>query len=185
MGGLTTLDFIILVFVGLGVWRGMRTGALRQLVGTVGLVVALLAGALLMRPVGVLVVQSLGLAERLTPVLGFVVVFTAVLAAAAVIAQLLKKTLVALRLGAVDQLAGAGIGGLRAVLGLSILLLITGPIALPGQDALIIGTQTRERSVLYEPVSAFAPLAWDLFSALLPGIQARLTDAFEAVESLE
>jgi membrane protein required for colicin V production len=180
MGDLPWLDVGIGLVVGLGVWRGLRTGALRQLVGTVGLVVALVAGALLMRPVGDLVVGSLGLAERIAPLLGFVVTFVAVLGAAAVVAQLLRKTLVALRLGALDRIAGAGMGGLRAALTLSVLILLTSPIALPGQGALIIGPETRERSVLYEPVRAVAPLAWDVFRFVLPGFQTHLADAFAA-----
>ncbi len=178
MGGLTTLDFIILLVVGLGVGRGVQTGALRQLVGAVGLVVGLFAGALLMHPVGDLVVGSLGLSERIAPVLGFGVTFGAVVAGAAVMAQLAKKTLSALGLRAMDRLAGAGVGGLRAALGLSVLLLVTGPVALPGGDPLLIGRATRERSVLYEPVRALAPAAWRVFSYLLPGLREHLSDAF-------
>ncbi|MEP0545834.1 MAG: CvpA family protein [Rhodothermales bacterium] len=180
MGDLPWLDVGIGLVVGLGVWRGLRTGALRQLVGTVGLVVALFAGALLMRPVGDLVVGSLGLADRLAPLLGFVVTFAAVLGAAAVVAQLLKKTLVALRLGALDRVAGAGVGGLRAALGLSVLLLLTGPLVVPGRGGLLFGTETREKSVLYEPVRALAPLTWDAFRFVLPGLQTHLADAFAA-----
>ena len=177
MGALTTLDFVILFFVGIGVVRGMQTGAVRQIVGAVGLVVALFAGALLMRPVGGLVVQSLGLAEQLSPVLGFVVTFTAVLAVAAVIAQLMKKTLVALRLGALDRIAGAGVGGLRAALVVSVVLLLSRPILVPSRGSAILGAETRERSVLYEPVRDLAPVAWDAFRWVLPGVQDRLTDA--------
>ena len=178
MGGLPLLDLGIGLVVGLGVWRGVRTGALRQLVGTVGLVLALFVGALLMRPAGDLVVGSLGLSDRLGPLLGFIVVFGAVLGAAAVVAQLLKKTLVALRLGALDRIAGAGMGGLRAALGLSVVLLLTSPIALPGPGARIIGAEAQEQSVLYDPVRALAPAAWHAFSFVLPGLRAHLYDAF-------
>ena len=79
MDGLTALDLGILGIVGFGVWRGLRTGALSQFVGTLGLVVGLIAGVLLMQPVGAVVVGSLGLSERLAPVLGFVVTLGVVL----------------------------------------------------------------------------------------------------------
>jgi len=178
MGELTALDLGILVVLGFGVWRGVRTGALRQLVGTVGLVVGLILGILLMNPVGSVVVSSLDVSERLAPVLGFVVTLTVVVAAAAVIAQLARKALSILRLGFLDRLAGAGVGGLRAALALSVLLLVTGPVALPGGEPLIVGQEMREASVLYEPVQALAPVAWDAFRYVLPGLQNHLKDAF-------
>lgn len=178
MGEFTALDLGILAIVALGVWRGLRTGALSQLVGTVGLIVGLIAGVLLMEPVGAIVVTSLGLSERLAPVLGFVVTLAAVVGGAAVVAQLVKKTLNLLKLGVLDRLAGAGVGGLRAALGLSVLLLVTGPVALPGGEPLILGREAREASVLYEPVRAIAPAAWDAFSVVLPGLQTHLRDTF-------
>lgn len=178
MGELTALDLGILAVVGLGVWRGVRTGALRQLVGTVGLVLGLILGILLMEPVGSVVVASLGLSERLVPVLGFVVTLAVVVAVAAVIAQLARTALSILKLGFLDRLAGAGVGGLRAALALSVLLLVTGPVALPGGEALIVGQETRDDSVLYEPVQALAPAAWDVFTFALPGLQRQLRDVF-------
>ena len=180
MGELTALDFGILAVLGLGVWQGVRTGALRQVVGAVGLVVGLILGILLMDSVGAVVVTSLGLSERLAPVLGFIVTLTVVVAAAAVIAQLARKALSILRLSFLDRLAGAGVGGLRAALALSVLLLVTGPVALPGGEPLIVGQETREASVLYEPVQSLAPVAWDAFRYVLPGLQSHLQEAFGA-----
>jgi membrane protein required for colicin V production len=178
MAGLTALDLGILVFVAIGVWRGLRTGALSQLVGTVGLVIGLVAGVLLMDPVGAVVVNSLGLSTRLAPVLGFVVTLAVVIGAAAVAAQLVRKALDLLRLGVLDRVAGAGLGALRTALWLSVLLLITGPVALPGGDPLLIGQETREQSVLYEPVRALAPAAWAAFSSVVPGLSDPLSAAF-------
>ena len=178
MDGLTALDLGILGIVGFGVWRGLRTGALSQFVGTLGLVVGLIAGVLLMQPVGAVVVGSLGLSERLAPVLGFVVTLGVVLGGAAVAARLVRNALDLLKLGLLDRVAGAGVGGLRAALGLRVLLLVTGPLALPGGEPLVLGWEARERSVLYEPVRAIAPAAWDAFSYVLPGLQIHLQDTF-------
>ena len=178
MGELTALDLGIVALVGFGCWRGMRTGALRQVVGVVGLVLGLILGIVLMDSVGQVVVDSLGLSERLAPVLGFVVTLTVVVALAAVVAQLARKALSLLKLSFVDQLAGAGIGGVRAALAISVLLLVTGPVALPGGDPLIIGQDTREASVLYAPVRALAPAAWSVFTAVAPGLDDPLRATF-------
>ncbi len=176
----STLDLGIAGLVGLGVWRGVRAGALSQLVGTLGLLLALWLAAGAMRPVGALVVASLGLSTSLVPVLGFVVTFAAVLSVLTFATYLVRKALAALRLGAADQLAGAGFGGLRAALGLSVLLFVTSAVALPGGEPLLVGQQTREASVLYEPVRALAPAAWDLFRRVAPGWQDQLRDKFDS-----
>lgn len=179
----STLDLAMAGLIGLGAWRGVRAGALSQLVGTVGLLVALWLAAGAMRPVGDLVVASLGLAERLAPILGFVVTFAAVLSVLTFAAFLVRKALALLKLGVVDKLAGAGFGGLRAALVLSVLLLITSAVALPGGEPLLIGEETREESALYDAVQGLAPGAWDLFRRVAPGVQEHLLDKFSADEA--
>jgi membrane protein required for colicin V production len=178
MGDLTALDLGILALVGFGCWRGMRTGALRQVVGAVGIVLGLILGIVLMDAVGAVVVTSLGLSERLSPVLGFVVTFGVIVALAAVVAQLARKALSILKLGFVDRLAGAGVGGIRVALAISVLFLVTGPVALPGGEPLLIGEETREASALYEPVRALAPAAWSAFTFVAPGLEDPLRVTF-------
>ncbi len=179
----STLDLALAGLIGLGIWRGVRAGALSQLVGTVGLVVALWVAAGSMQPVGDLVVSSLGLSERLAPILGFVVTFAAVLSVLMFAAHLVRKTLAALKLGGIDKVVGGGFGALRAALVLSVGLLVTSAVALPGGEPLLIGEDTREASVLYEPVQTLAPGAWELFRSLAPGFQDQLLDRFSDDDS--
>lgn len=181
MDAFAPLDFFILGITGLGVWRGLRTGAMSQLVGTVGLVLAFLVGAALMGPVGGLVVASLGLSERIVPLVGFVVAFAAVLVAVSVVANAGKATLQALRLGVLDRAAGALFGGLRAALSLSVLFLLTSNLALPGAETFVVGADTRATSVLYAPVEALAPVAWEAFCTITPGVQDQLREKFDGL----
>ena len=75
------LDVFLGVVIAFGVWRGLRTGALLQIVGTLGWVVGFVAASALMGPVGDAVAASLGVSERTAPVLGFVVVVVGVVVA--------------------------------------------------------------------------------------------------------
>lgn len=181
---MTTLDLIILAVVGIGVWRGLVTGALMQLAATVGIVLAFWLAMAWMEPVGVVIVSSLSLSEKLVPVLGFVGTFVAVLAAVLVGTRLVQKVVEGLRLSFVNKLAGAAFGGLRAAFGLSVVLLLTSAMALPGGEPLLLGDDAREGSVLYEPVFAMAPAAWDLYQRLAPGLQAGLHDKFRPDDTL-
>ena len=175
MGG---LDVVLGVVLAVGVWRGLRTGALAQVVGTVGWLAAFVVATALMGPVGGVVAAGLGVSERLAPVLGFVAVVAAVVGALTVVAHVLRKAAEAVKLGGVDRLAGGLVGGLRAAFGLSVLLLTTSYAPIPGGGPVIVSAEAREASVLYDPVEAMAPEVWGAVRTVTPGLQAALVDKF-------
>lgn len=179
---MTTLDFVLAGVLAFGAWRGFRTGALSQVVNTFGVFFAFVAGTAVMSPVGRLVAAGLGVSDRLGPVLGFVAAFGAVLIAVSAAAFVARKALETVKLGAVNRAAGALAGGLRAALLLSVGLLVTGFAPIPGGGPVLVGEETRERSVLYPPVEAFAPEVWGAVRAVTPGLQDALADKFSTWE---
>ena len=179
------LDAFLAVVLAFGLWRGLRTGALLQAVGTVGWVVGFVAATSLMGPVGEGVAASLGVSPRVAPVLGFVVVLGAVVAGLTALAHAIRKTLQAIKLGGVDTVAGGLLGALRAAFGLSVLLVTTGYSPLPGSGPLLIDEETREASVLYAPVEALAPEVWSVVRTITPGLQQALVDKFNSWQAGE
>ena len=175
MGG---LDLVLGIVLAVGVWRGLRTGALAQVVGTVGWVAAFVVATALMDPVGVIVAAGLGVSERLAPVLGFVALVAGVVGALTAVAHVLRKAAEAVKLGGLDRLAGGAAGGLRAAFGLSVLLLTTSYAPIPGGGPVIVSAEDREASVLYDPVQALAPEVWGVVRTVTPGLQAALVDKF-------
>ncbi|HYE96771.1 MAG TPA: CvpA family protein [Rubricoccaceae bacterium] len=176
------LDLLLMGGLGLGAVRGYFSGGTRQLVSTVGWLFAFVFGASLMGPLGNAVVRSLGASERMAPVLGFVVTFGLMLAAVGAVGYALRKTLEAFKLGGLDRLIGSFLGGFKAALGLSLFLLVTGFTPFPGGQPWLISAETREASVLYEPVRAVAPATWRFVRAVAPGVQRRLSDKFRTWE---
>ena len=174
------LDVVIGVVIAFGVWRGRRTGALLQIVGTVGWVVGFIAATALMEPVGAAVASSLGVSERTGPVLGFIVVIGAVIAILTFAAHALRKVLEAIKLGALDTLAGAAVGGVRASFGLSMALLASSFAPIPGGGPILVSEAARADSVLYDPVEALAPEVWGVVRTLTPGLQEALVDKFNS-----
>ena len=175
---MTTLDVVLGVVLAVGFWRGLRTGALRQVVSTVGWVVAFVAATALMAPVGEAVAAALGVSPRTAPVLGFIAVFGAIVLALRAAAHVARKTLEAVKLGSLDTAVGGGLGALRAAFGLSVLLLTTAYAPVPGGAPILVSAQDREASVLYDPVEALAPEVWHAVRAVTPGLQAALVDKF-------
>ncbi|MEM0964320.1 MAG: CvpA family protein [Bacteroidota bacterium] len=172
------LDLVLGGILGVGFWRGWRTGALSQIVSTVGWVLAFVSATALMGPVGELVAASLGVSARTAPVLGFIVVFGAVIAALTVGSHIGRKTLEAIKLGSLDTAAGGAVGSLRAAFGLSVMLLATGFAPIPGGGPILVSETERSESVLYDPVEALAPQVWDVVRAMTPGLQQAIADKF-------
>ena len=175
---MTGLDVVLGLVLAFGLWRGLRTGALMQVVGTVGWVLGFVAATALMGPVGEMTAASLGVSPRTAPILGFIVVFGAVLAGLTAVAHVLRKTLQAIKLGSLDTAAGGALGALRAAFGLSVLLLATSFAPIPGAGPLFVDEADREASVLYGPIEALAPEVWDVVRSSTPGLQQALTDKF-------
>lgn len=178
------LDLLILGGLALGVWRGMQTGALAQLVGLVGAIVAFWGGIVLMELAGAALVRSLGISERVAPVAGFVVTFAGILGGLTAAAHLARAVLASLRAGFLDRGLGALVGGARAGVVLSVLLLVAGSAALPG-GATFPGEATRARSALYEPVHALAPTLWEGLRTVTPTWRDRLERSFRTLVETE
>ncbi len=173
-----TLDLVLLGVIGAGSVRGWFTGATRQLVSTVGWLVGFVLAAALMGPVGSAAVVLLGASERVAPVVGFIVVFTAALAGVAFIGHAVRKTLEAVKLGGLDKLGGSALGGLKAALGVSLFLSVTALSPLRGGEPWLISSETRERSIIHDPVRDLAPATWLAIRAVVPGVQSVLSDKF-------
>ncbi len=177
---MTTLDFFFLAVIGFGVFRGYRSGLAKQLLATVGLFFAFVFGAALMGPVGSAVVERIGFSDRIAPIIGFIVIFAAILGAVAAIGHAFRKGLEAARLSSIDTMSGALLGGLKSAFSLSILLLVTGFSPRPGGDAWLIGSEARAESLLSDPIEAVAPETWNILQAITPGIQDALLDKFNS-----
>ncbi|WP_412067465.1 CvpA family protein [Rubrivirga sp. IMCC43871] len=175
MNGLDAALGLVLAF---GIWRGGRTGALVQIVNSVGWVAGFVVATALMGPVGRLIAFSLGVSHRTAPVLGFVVTFGAVLLGITIVATIFRRTLEAIKLGVLDKAAGGAFGAFRAAFGLSVFLLATSFSPLQGGDPLMVDAETRDGSVLYEPVETLAPDVWGAIRAATPGLQRALVDKF-------
>lgn len=172
---MTTLDLLILLVIGIGLARGVATGAIRQASSLIGLLLAFVIGVQLMDPAGYAVADTLGVPEQTAPVVGFVLVFIAIQIAVFVVARMLERVIGALGLGIFNRLGGGALGGLKAALLLSVLFLVLNAFAIPGAES-------RRASELYAPVATLLPRAWDFATEQWPRAE-RLYDAFEAPDS--
>lgn len=157
---MNALDFFILLFVGLGIWKGFQSGVIREVAQLIGLVLAFLMAVRLMEPVGVAVAASMGISDRIAPLVGFVVTFLLVLIAVFFVARALESVVTKVKLGPVNRVAGGVLGGFKAALVLSVFFVLVGRFNLLGALA--------SESQLYEAVYPISPHTWELVSAGWP-----------------
>ena len=170
------LDLFLAGVLGIGAFRGVKTGAVLQVAGIAGWVVGFFVATAVMEPLGAVAADSLGVSQRAAPMLGFVLALVGVIGAFTLAAHVVRKSLKAVKLGSLDTLGGGAVGALRSAFGLSVLLLVTGFAPTPGGQPLLVSEAARDGSVLYDPVEALAPVVWDVARAVTPGVQAAISD---------
>ena len=161
---LTMLDWFILFVVAGGIVRGFAVGAIRQVASLVGVLLAFLLSVQFMHPVGHSIATSIGLADEIAPLVGFVVLFGGVLLLGAAVARLIERMIDALSLTMLNRMAGALVGAVKAVLLMSVLFLVLASVQMPS-------TEIRNDSQLYEPVASALPRAWDATMGYLPAVK--------------
>jgi membrane protein required for colicin V production len=162
----TSFDLIVLVLLAGGFLSGWRSGAIRQVAGVVGFLLALWLAVRTMQPVGALLQPSRGVSPRVAPLAGFVVVFVAVQVAIFAAVRALEAATKATKLTPVNRLGGGALGALRTALVVSAVLV---PLRFVG----VPGAETRERSVLYTPVSEAMPRFWNALRGHAPTLSER------------
>lgn len=109
------VTIVLVAFIGLLAWRAYRNGFIRELVSLCAIILALpVAGVLYSRmyPKVEPIVDNPDLARLIS----FLSIFFGVVIGGQVLAYLLRSTVELLNLGALDRVAGAVFGALKAVL---------------------------------------------------------------------
>lgn len=172
---MATLDLLILLALAAGVVAGLRSGMIRQVLSFAGLIVAFLLAMQLMQTAGAMAVASLGIADEIAPLVGFVLVFLAVQLAVFVLGRLLEAVIGALKLGFFNRVLGGGVGAFKAAVSLSVLFLVLGSFQIPSEEA-------RAESTLYAPVATVLPAAWDYVGEAFPHVDSLTTGVGEQIQ---
>lgn len=150
---MTTIDIIILVIVGIGAVLGFIKGFIKQLASLLGLIVGLLAAKALYASAAEKLCPALTDSMTFAQILAFVLIWIAVPLAFTLIAALLTKAMEAVSLGWVNRWLGLGLGALKYLLLVSLLI---GVLEFIDSDNSLIDKTKKKESVLYYPMESFA-----------------------------
>ena len=149
------IDIILLAILALGVIRGYMRGLVRQLASLVGLVAGLLIARALYAGVGEYLSVQMGTSVGLSQVIAFFLIWIAVPLVLSVVAFLLTKALQIIKLGFLNRLLGAVLGGLKYALILSLLLQL---MAYIDPKSEMIPKETKNQSKFYNKIESFTDI---------------------------
>ena len=150
---MTTIDIIILIALGAGVIIGFMKGFIRQLASILGLIVGLLAAKALYTSLAVKLCPTVTDSMTVAQILAFVIIWIAVPLIFTLVASVLTKAMEAVSLGWLNRSLGAGLGALKYLLLVSLVVCV---IQFIDTDSQLISQTKKEESLLYYPMERFA-----------------------------
>lgn len=150
---MTTIDIIILIALGAGVIIGFMKGFIRQLASILGLIVGLLAAKALYTSLAIKLCPTVTDSMTVAQILAFVIIWIAVPLIFTLVASVLTKAMEAVSLGWLNRLLGAGLGALKYLLLVSLVVCV---IQFIDTDSQLISQTKKEESLLYYPMERFA-----------------------------
>ncbi len=147
--GMTVLDWMIVAFIGIGVVIGYSKGIIRQLASLLGLVAGLLIARAMFAKVGETLAAELGASLTFAQILSFVLIGVLVPVGFLLLASVMTKAVEVVRLGFVNRLLGAGMGGLKYLIFAALFINL---VEYTDSESNLIAKTTKSSSVLYYPI---------------------------------
>ena len=148
------LDIIFLIPLLFALYRGFKKGMVHMVASLAALVLGIF-GAIKLRPMFASLLDSIfDISPNYMNVIAFSVAFVSIVLVVHLLAFLVEKLIKAVALNLVNRLLGMGIGLLVTAFVLSMILW---PVNQVNAEKQIIKPERIEGSILYKPLSAFAP----------------------------
>jgi membrane protein required for colicin V production len=149
------LDIIIGVLLAAMAIQGFRHGLIKSLASLAALILGIYGGIKLSGYAADILTQHVDLSPEYLFVIGFIIVFIIVVILVSLIGKLLDKVITMAALGLINKILGLFFGIAKALLILSIIILLYDFI---DAEAKLIKQETRENSFFYEPIRSIAPV---------------------------
>ena len=145
------LDIILAIPLLWTLYKGFSKGFIIEVASLLAIILGVYCGI----HFSYFITDALHLTSSYSPLISFAITFIVIVVVVYVLAKMLEKSVNLLALGFLNKLAGAFFALLKMAFILSVLLMLFNKI---DDKIRIIPDDTKKHSLLYNPVSAFAPL---------------------------
>ncbi len=153
------LDIILGVFLGLGIYKGIKNGLLLELASLVALIMGIYAAIHFSHILGNYITEQWQWNESTVNIAAFILTFIIVVLIINLVGKLLTKVAKAVMLGTLNRLAGAVFGALKVAIIIGALLLF---LDKANNSLHIVKEETINESVLYKPIKEIGEFVFSL-----------------------
>lgn len=155
------LDALILTPLLYAFYKGFSNGFVKEILGIVGVVVAVFLTFAYLDALLPLLEQGLGLSGQLARFLSGTAIFLGTIFVFNLVAALIKRLLQFAQLNVINRILGGAFSALKVSILVSVLLLLLSFVSVPTPQA-------REESVTYPIIIGIAPAAFNFISFFIP-----------------
>ena len=152
---MNTVDLVFAILLLWAAYRGFTKGFIVQLATFAALLLGILGAVMFSDFTSSLIIKKFDVSGQYLPILSFAVTFIAIVIAVHILAKALNKLIDAIALGIVNRLLGVLFSVLKTAFIVSIILVLVNKI---DNKYNFIPKETKEKSLLYKPLSKFAPM---------------------------
>lgn len=159
---MATVDWVMLALLAWGAWTGFKKGLLVEVVSTVALVIAVIAGFRFLDQMSIWLKPHLPDAGKALPVISFLLLFFGIIFGLSYLAKVTRKVLNYTIFGTFDKIGGAFLGATKVLVSISAVLWFAGFIGLR------LPASFSEKSLLVPVAKQAGGLGYRLLAGLLP-----------------
>jgi len=149
------IDLILLIFLLWSAYRGFRNGLIIEVASIAALILGIFGAIKFSFMTSDFLVEKFEMTTKYLPLISFAITFVVIVIVVHLLAKALDKLVKAIALGFINRLFGILFGVVKTLFILSIILVILNTI---DRKTKFLPEDKIEESLLYNPISAFAPL---------------------------
>lgn len=152
---MNTIDLVFAILLLWAAYRGYSKGFIVQLATLAALLLGILGAVMFSDFTSSLIIKKFDVSGQYLPIISFALTFIAIVIAVHILAKALNKLIDAIALGIINRLLGVLFSVLKIAFIVSIILVL---INKADNKYNFIPDETKEKSLLYKPLSNFAPM---------------------------
>lgn len=154
---MNVIDLVFLVFLLWSAYKGYTKGIIVQLATFAALLLGILGAIKFSDFTSDIIIRNFDVNGQYLPIISFALTFVAIVIGVHMIAKMISKLMEAVALGFVNRILGILFGVLKIAFIISIVLVLVNKI---DRKYNFIPDDTKESSLLYKPLSEFAPMVF-------------------------
>jgi len=161
------LDIIILIPVLWSAYKGFNKGLISTVASLAALLLGIFGGIKFSNLTSQYLIQLFEIKGEYLPIISFAVTFIIIVIGVHLLARFIDKILKAVALGFLNRILGTAFGIIKAAFIVSVVLVLLNSIE---EQVEVLSPEVKENSLLYQPLSNFAPMLFKEFQEF-PNVQ--------------